>query len=62
MEKEKYIKALDMRNNRVVFVSEARWPEYRASGWFDRLDECIYVLGSFTLIQRLALLFGIEID
>lgn len=35
MQKEKYIKAVDMRNNRVVFISEAWWTEYRASGWFD---------------------------
>lgn len=43
MQKEKYIKAVDMRNNRVVFISEARWPEYRASGWFDRVDNVNYV-------------------
>lgn len=43
MQKEKYIKAVDMRNNRVVFISEARCKEYRASGWFDKIDEWYYV-------------------
>lgn len=32
-----------MRNNRVVFISEARWPEYRTAGWFDRVDGLEYL-------------------
>ena len=43
MEQEKFIKAVDMRNNRVVFISEACWPEYRRSVWFDRVDGLVYV-------------------
>lgn len=43
MKQERYIKAVDMRNNRVVFISEAQWPEYRASEWFDRVDGLEYI-------------------
>lgn len=43
MQNERYIKAVDRRNNRVVFISEARWEEYRATGWFDRVDGAEYV-------------------
>lgn len=41
-----YIKAVDTRNNCIVYIEESEWGNKRSIGYYDRIDKDLYIQDS----------------